>query len=167
MARELSTEAKTVTMVQALRIRSMIAGSSVLQAALGVDNPEDAEARVYVNFVQDVDVLERPYAIIQMGPTTQTADAGGRNQVYLPSGTLKVTFVDDDKNPSDPGESLVIFYNFFEATWQDVLECSGFNGLPKITLSESEVPKQSAEENSPGETRFWVVNIEASWNLIG
>lgn len=167
MAVELSTEPQSVTMVQALRIRTLIASSSVFQAAVGVETVEEAESNVHLNYVKEVDAETRPYAIVQMGVTTHEAVGGGIQQVYLPNGTVTVTYVADDVNPGVPGESVIAFYNFFEAAWQDVLQCSGFNGLPKITASTVEVPMQSAEENSPGEKAFWVVTIEANWNFVG
>ena len=167
MARDLTTLPTSPTMLTALKIRTMIASSTTFQARLNVETVEEAEQRIYVNFVQDVDALEKPFAIIQMGPTTHDAVAGGVRQVYLPDGTLKVTFSDNDVNTSDPGESATDFYNFFETTWQDVLCLSGYNGLPKISRSTAGVPMQSAEENAPGEIRFWIVDIDAEWNYVG
>jgi hypothetical protein len=154
-------------MIQALKIRTLIASSSVFQQAVGVETVEEAENRVYLNYVKDVDAIERPYAIVQMGATTQEAVAGGSQQRYLPEGIVSVSYVDTDANPSVPGESIIAFYNFFEAAWQDVLDCSGLNGLPKIASSTVAVPMQSAEEHSPGETPFWIATIEATWNYTG
>ena len=77
MAREIHTDPASPTMIQALKIRTLIASSSVFQTAVGVETVEEAEERVYVNYVKDVDAADKPYAIIQMGPTTQEAVAGG------------------------------------------------------------------------------------------
>lgn len=166
MARDLSTDPTSPTMIQALKIRTLVASSSVFQAALGVETVKEAEERVYVNYVQDVDAADKPYAIIQMGATTQEAVGGGIQQAFLPNGTVSVTYADKPTTPN-PGDSIVDFYNFAEAAWQDVLQCSGFNGLPKIMASTFAVPMLTGEENSPAEEAFWIVVIEAQWNYLG
>ncbi len=166
MARELSTDPASPTMIQALKIRTLIASSSVFQTAVGVETVEEAEKRVYLNYVQDVDAADKPYAIIAMGPTTQEAVAGGIQQVFLPNGQVNVSYLDEPTTP-DPGDSIIDFYNFAEAAWQDVLQCSGFNGLPKITASTFAVPMLTGEEGSPAEEAFWIVVIEANWNYLG
>ena len=167
MPQTINIAPQSVTMVQALRIRDMVATSTVFMERLGVEEIRLSTKRVFVNYVEKAFAdIERPFAIVQMGETTKEVDAGGIQNVYLGSGTVKVSYFDNDRLPKDHGNSLIQFYNFFEAAWEDVLQCSGFNGLPKITKSTVSVPMLTGDEKRGGETPFWAVDIAAEWSQL-
>ncbi len=83
MANELYTNPASVTMVQALKIRTLIASSSVFQAAVGVETVEEAEA------VTAIDLADTEIALARLAIVLACRiDTGSSGQVGSFHGVL-------------------------------------------------------------------------------
>lgn len=147
----------------------LVAASSRFQERCQVDSAETAEKRIYWPWME-IDLIEeqRPCAIIEMGEFDYQAVAGGDQNYLMPSGSLVLTLVDNDRFAGDYKAGWRDFLAWQGQVIFDIAEKAGQDDfLDIVAIVRTQMPMSNNPQTVPAQKLYWHSKHEVHWSTRG